>query len=70
MVVAGALAIQAAAALGQPVVGADRACGAVVVIGFGIGFGAASLVKPTIWPTGRPWTPEESHWRSRAMSLP
>jgi hypothetical protein len=63
---AGGLAVAAGlltvtAALSLPTVGASRTGAAVAVVGFRIGVGAASLVKPTIWPTGRPQTPEESH---------
>ena len=48
VVVAVVFAIQAAAALSLPIVGASRIGAALAVVGFGIGFGAASLVKPTL----------------------
>jgi len=48
VVVAAVFTIQAAAALSLPVVGASRIGAALAVIGFGIGFGAASLVKPSL----------------------
>jgi predicted MFS family arabinose efflux permease len=47
-VVAVVFAVQAAAALSLPVVGASRIGAALATVGFGLGFGAASLVKPTI----------------------
>jgi len=48
VVVAVVFTIQAAAALSLPIVGASRIGAALAVVGFGIGFGAASLVKPAL----------------------
>jgi MFS family permease len=48
VVVAVVFTIQAAAALSLPIVGASRIGAALAVVGFGIGFGVASLVKPAI----------------------
>ncbi|MEU7906947.1 MFS transporter [Actinoplanes sp. NPDC049118] len=47
-VVAAVFTIQAAAAFSLPIVGAGRTGAALAVVGFGIGFGAASLVKPAL----------------------
>jgi predicted MFS family arabinose efflux permease len=47
-VVAVVFTVQAVAALSLPMVGAGRAGAALAVVGFGIGFGAASLVKPAL----------------------
>jgi MFS family permease len=47
-VVAAVFAVQAAAALSLPIVGAGRIGAALAVVGFGIGFGVASLVKPAL----------------------
>nr|BFE76140.1 hypothetical protein GCM10020092_094410 [Actinoplanes digitatis] len=48
MVVAVVFTVQAAAALSLPIVGAGRIGAALAVVGFGIGFGVASLVKPAL----------------------
>jgi predicted MFS family arabinose efflux permease len=48
VVVAVVFTVQAAAALSLPIVGAGRTGAALAVVGFGIGFGAASLVKPML----------------------
>lgn len=48
VVVAVVFTVQAAAALSLPIVGAGRIGAALAVVGFGIGFGVASLVKPAL----------------------
>jgi len=48
VVVAVVFTVQAAAALSLPIVGASRVGAALAVVGFGIGFGVASLVKPSL----------------------
>jgi predicted MFS family arabinose efflux permease len=48
VVVAVVFTIQAGAALSLPIVGAGRVGAALAVVGFGIGFGVASLVKPAL----------------------
>jgi MFS family permease len=48
VVVAAVYAVQAAAAVSLPIVGGRRLGAALAVVAFGLGFGVASLVKPTM----------------------
>jgi hypothetical protein len=48
VVVAAVFAIQALAACALPVLGGSRIGAAVAVVGFGLGFGVTSLVKPSL----------------------
>jgi MFS family permease len=48
VVVAVVCTVQGAAAFSLPIVGAGRIGAALAVVGFGIGFGVASLVKPSL----------------------
>jgi hypothetical protein len=48
VLVAAVYTVQAAAAVSLPIVAVSRAGAALAVVAFGLGFGVASLVKPTM----------------------